>query len=157
MPHEGFRSAGMMTKGRITSWSRVRGCGSGTCSGRRRYLADDDIDDLVGVDPDGVLEPSFVVIERVGYAVVGPSPICTVALVPDRYRSVGDLDDGGLAVEDLEGVEVDVDGVSVFGQVDESPDLGLAEHREEGGDVLEAYGDGPPPRFAGFVVALLDE
>jgi hypothetical protein len=28
--------------------------------------------------------------------------------------------DGGLAVVDLEGVEVAVDGVSVFGQVDES-------------------------------------
>jgi hypothetical protein len=66
--------------------------------------------------------------------------------------------DGGLAVVDLEGVEVAVDGVSVFGQVDESPDLGLAEHREEGGGVPEAYGDGPPPRFAGFVVvAPLDE
>ena len=76
----------------------------------------------------------------------GPSPMCTVALVPDRYRSVGDLDDGGLAVEDREGVEVDVDEVSVFGQVDVSPDLGLAAHREEGGGVLEACGDGRAAR-----------
>jgi hypothetical protein len=43
------------------------------------------------------------------------------------------------------------------GRLAGQPDLGLAEHREEGGGVLEACGDGPPLRFSGFVVALLDE
>ena len=111
--------------------------------------AHDDVDDLVGVDSHRVLEASFVVVERVGDAVVGR--------LSDAYGRTGrsgrdrggvDLHDDGNAVEDLEGVEVDVDRVGVLGQVDEPPDLGLVEHGEERGGILEAGGDGAPARDA---------
>ncbi len=59
--------------------------------------------------------------------------------------------------EDLEGVEVYVHRVGVTGEVDEPPDLGRAQGREEGRRVLEARSDRSPARLVLATVVLLDE
>ena len=89
----------------------------------------------------------------------GAWPMRTVALVPRVViPSVGLLDGGRVSVEDLERVEVEVDRMGVAGEVDEPPDLGSVEHREERGGVLEAGRDRAPARDAFLAVALrLDE
>ena len=66
---------------------------------------------------------------------------------------VGDLVADRASREDLERVEVEVDRVRVLGEVDEPPDLVLAEHREEGRGVLEVGGDGA---VAGGLLAFGD-
>jgi len=60
----------MVTKGASCRGLRVRGCGSGTCSGAVGGEADGDFGDLVGVDADGVLEAAFVVVDDVVELVV---------------------------------------------------------------------------------------
>ena len=68
--------------------------------------------------------------------------------------AVGDLNGGPPSIEHLERVEVDVDRVSVLGEVDEAPDLRSMERREERGGVLEARGDRAPVRDALLTVAV---
>ena len=53
-------------------------------------------------------------------------------------------DDRRVPAQHLKAVEVHVDRVGVLGQIDESPDLGFVQHREERRGVLEARRDGPP-------------
>ena len=82
-----------------------------------------------------------------------------MALVPrGRDPVLGLLDRRRVPVEDLERVEVEVDRMRVAGEVDEPPDLGSVQHREEGGGVLEARRDRAPARDAFLTVRLrLDE
>jgi hypothetical protein len=93
--------------------------------------ADGDFDDLIGVDADGVLEAAFVVVDGVAGFVV------RVAFERDCggdgavFDAVfGDLVADGASREDLERVEVDVNGVRVAGEIDQLPDLIPAEDRE---------------------------
>ena len=65
----------------------------------------------------------------------------------------GDLVADRASREDLERVEVEVDRVRVAGEVDQLPDLVLAEHREERRRVLEVGGDGA---VAGGLLAVGD-
>src|SRR6266699_3207991 len=104
---------------------------------------DGDFGDLVGVDADGVLEAAFVVVDGVVELVAG------VAFERDGGGNgevfdamVGDLVADGASGEDLERVEVDVDGVGVVGEVDQLPDLIPVEYREECCGVLEVGGGG---------------
>src|SRR6476646_8849800 len=55
--------------------------------------------------------------------------------------SLGDRDGDRMSREDLEGIQVDVQRMRVARQVDELPDLVVAQHREEGDGVLEVAGD----------------
>src|SRR5712672_4108703 len=103
--------------------------------------ADGDFCDLVWVDADGVFEAAFVVVNGVAQLVAG------VAFDRDRGGDgdvfdavVGDLVADGAPGEDLERVEVDVDGVGVAGEIDQLPDLIPAEYREEGRGVFEVGG-----------------
>ena len=65
-----------------------------------------------------------------------------IALADPALR---DLVADRLARQDLERVEMEVDRVRIPGQVDQLPDLVLAEHREEGRRVLEVCGDDAVP------------
>src|SRR6185437_14518232 len=98
--------------------------------------------DLVRVDADRVLEPPFVLVDRMLELVV------SVALESDgggeialADRALRDLVADRSARQDLERVEMEVDRVRIPGQVDQLPDLVLAEHREKRGRVLEVRGD----------------
>ena len=76
--------------------------------------ADGDLGDLVGVDADGVLEAAFVVVDGVGELVVGVAVEGDGGGEGEVFDAVaGDLVADGAAGEDLERVEVDVDGVRV--------------------------------------------
>src|SRR5690349_7105238 len=105
--------------------------------------ADSELDDLVGVDADGVLKPSFVGVDDVVELVAGVAGQAygrgRVA-VADPVAGGGDRD--GAAAEDVEGLQVDVDRVGVFGEVDQLPYLPPAEHREERRRILEVDGRG---------------
>ena len=117
--------------------------------------ADDDVDDLVRVDADGVLESELIVVEPMRDPVVGrPADAHGRAGAGGCDPAVGLLDGRRVTVEDLERVEVEVDRMSVAGEVDEPPDLGLVQHREEGGGVLEAGRDRAPARDAFLTVRL---
>jgi hypothetical protein len=59
-----------------------------------------------------------------------------------------------VSVEDLERVEMEVDRMGVAGEVDEPPDLGSVQHREEGGRVFEAGSDSAPSCDAFLTVGL---
>src|SRR5712691_1742622 len=109
------------------------------------FEAHENIDDFVGIDPNSVLEAELILIEAVRDTVVGllADPHCRAGF------GVGDaairyLDSGGLPAEDLKGVEMHVDRMGIAGQVDETPDLRAAQHREEIGLVLESGGDRAP-------------
>ena len=93
--------------------------------------ADGDFGDLAGVDADGVLEAAFVVVDGVVELVV------RVAFERDGggdgevFDAVaGDLVADGAPRQDLERVEVDVNGVGVVGEIDQLPDLIPAEDRK---------------------------
>ena len=105
--------------------------------------ADGDFDDLVGVDADGVLEAAFVVVDGVAELVVGVAFERDCGGDGEVFDAVvGDLVADGAPGEDLERVEVDVDGVGVAGEVDQLPDLVPAQDREECRGVLEVGGGG---------------
>jgi hypothetical protein len=66
-------------------------------------------------------------------------------------------DHGWVPCEDLEGVEVHVHRVGIAGEVDESPNLGHAERREERCGVLEASSDRSPSRLPFATLVVLDD
>src|SRR6266446_7194268 len=115
--------------------------------------ADGELDDLVGVDADGVLESSFVGVDDVAEFVAGVAGQAhgrgRVA-VADPVAGDGDRDRA--PGEDVEGLQVDVDRVGVAGEVDQLPYLPPAEHREECRRVLEVDGRGAQ---AGQCLAVL--
>ena len=124
----GISSAGIDTNGRIMSRS--------SCSRMWQWYmkppgecleAHDDVDDLVRVDPDGVLESELVVVEGVcGCHRPARRRACTVAPVCRVVIAVRRADRRSrVPIEHLERVEVDVDRVGVLGEVDEPPDLRL--------------------------------
>jgi len=71
-----------------------------------------------------------------------------------RDPVLGLVDRRRVPVENLEGIEVKVDRVGVAGEVDEPPDLGSVQYREEGGRVFEAGSDRAPPCDAFPAVGL---
>ena len=105
--------------------------------------ADGDFGDLVGVDADGVLEATFVVVDGVVELIVGVTFERDCGGDGKVFDAVfGDLVTDGPAREDLERVEVDMDGVRVVGEIDQLPDLIPVEYREECRRVLEVGGGG---------------
>ena len=94
--------------------------------------ADGDFGDLVRVDADGVFQAAFVVIDGVVEFVVRVAFERDGGGEGEVFDAVaGNLVADGPAGQDLERVEVDVDGVGVVGEVDQLPDLKPAEDREE--------------------------
>jgi hypothetical protein len=76
--------------------------------------ADGDLDDLVGIDADGVLEPAFVFVDRVVEVVLGGAlerDGGSEIAVPDAIFR--DLVPDRVSRENLERVEVEVDRVGV--------------------------------------------
>src|SRR5579864_8658337 len=105
--------------------------------------ADGDFGDLVGVDADGVLEAAFVVVDGVVELVFRVAVERDCGGDGEVFNAVvGDVEADGASGEDLERVEVDVDGVRVVGEVDQLPDLIPVEHWEECRGVLEVGGGG---------------
>jgi len=103
--------------------------------------ADGDFGDLIGVDADGLLEAVFVVINGVVEFVVGVAFERDGGSEDEVFDAMaGDLVADGAAGQDLERVEVDVDGVRVVGEIDQLPDLIPVQDREECRRVLEVGG-----------------
>ncbi len=93
--------------------------------------ADGDLGDLMGVDADGVLKAAFVVVDGVAGFVVRLASERDCGGDGAVFDAVfGDLVADGASREDLERVEVDVNGVRVAGEIDQLPDLIPAEDRK---------------------------
>jgi len=85
----------------------------------------------MGVDADGVLKAAFVVVDGVAGFVVRLASERDCGGDGAVFDAVlGDLVADGASREDLERVEVDVNGVRVAGEIDQLPDLIPAEDRE---------------------------